>query len=103
MTQALGHELNLVLALKRIHKHLISFSSESYKAAGWTHLDRQYFIRVIDLSHWTALIAIPKENWRSLPTSHKFTFIIFSLRHAKQCTVLSRMAIYPFLLFKVVG
>ena len=103
MPESLCHECYLILSLQRVHEYLIGLGSESHHPSSWGHLNRQHFVRIIDLRHRHLLIAVPEEDGCALAASHKLKLIIFPLSHAVEGPILSLMPIHPLLLFQIVS
>ena len=103
MSQAFRHELNLVLALDRVHEHLIGLSSERNESSTGAHLNTQDLVGVVNLSNWSALVAVPEVDGCSLSARYQLKLVVAALAHAIEGAVHGLMTDDPFLLLQVVG
>lgn len=103
MAEALGHVLELVEAGDGVDEHFVGFCSECEETPRWTDLNRHHFVRVSDFCNRVNFITVPEIYRRSLSTSYKFIFVVFSLGHAEQRPVLCLMPVDSFFYLKIVG
>ena len=103
VTQSLSCKGEIVQPIDCVNKDFISFCAKSYELPTRAHLNRKNLVRIHNFCDGSSLITVPEVYGGTLATSDKFKFVVLSLRHTEEGSILCLVSIDSLFLFQVIS